>query len=144
MIEDITLDTGGAYPSQIKYMSKTYADESGGGSGASYSTTEQDTGLTWIDDAEIYQKTISIVNSSAVAATRDIDLTSFIPTGARVIEFSGIYEYTYNSRDYGYMIGNEYVYCAMEDSVYYLKIVLGNGTVASDETNLTIKYTKAS
>lgn len=32
VIEDITLTAGGIYPSQIKYMSKTYADGTGGGS----------------------------------------------------------------------------------------------------------------
>ena len=116
----------------------------GGGGGIDYSTTEQDTGLKWIDGSAVYQKTINIVNSSSVAATRDIDLSSDIPSGARVIEFSGIYEYVYSSKNYGYMIGNEFVYCSMEDSAYKLKIVLGNGTVSSDEINLTIKYTKAS
>ena len=121
-----------------------YAPSGGGGGGIDYSTSEQDTGLKWIDNSSIYQKTINIVNSSAVVATRDIDLSSYVPSGARVIEFSGIYEYVYSSKNYGYMIGNGFVYCSVEDSVYKLKIVLGNGTVSSDEINLTIKYTKAS
>ena len=34
VIDDITLAVGGAYPSQIKYMSKTYADGAGGGGNA--------------------------------------------------------------------------------------------------------------
>ena len=33
-----------------------------GGGGISYSTEEQDTGLTWIDGKKIYQKTFSKTN----------------------------------------------------------------------------------
>lgn len=145
-ISNLKLATAGGYPSQIKYMSKTYADRTGGGSGGGidYSTSEQDTGLKWIDNSSIYQKTINIVNSSSVSATRDIDLSSYIPSGARVIEFSGIYEYVYSSKNYGMMIGSNSVYGYMWDNAYRLKLDFGSGSFDSDEVNLTIKYTKAS
>ena len=116
----------------------------GGGGGIDYSAAEQDTGLKWIDGSAVYQKTINIVNSSSVAATRDIDLSSYVPSGARVIEFSGIYEYVYGNKNYGMAIGSNYVYGYMHDNAYKLKIDFGSGSFDSDEVNLTIKYTKAS
>lgn len=145
-ISDLKLATAGGYPSQIKYMSKTYADGTGGGSGGGidYSTSEQDTGLKWIDNSSIYQKTINIVNSSSVSATRDVDLSSYVPSGARVIEFSGIYEYVYSSKNYGMAIGSNSVYGYMWDNAYKLKLDFGSGSFESDEINLTIKYTKSS
>lgn len=39
---------------------------SGGGGGVDYSTTEQDTGLKWIDGKPIYQKTYSEVLTSTI------------------------------------------------------------------------------
>lgn len=55
VIEDITLDTGDAYPSQIKYMSKTYGESNL----ISYSTTEHQVG-TWIDGSDVYEKSFEI------------------------------------------------------------------------------------
>lgn len=40
VVEDITLHEGGAYPSQIKYMDKTYADNQGSGGSGGGSTFE--------------------------------------------------------------------------------------------------------
>lgn len=40
----------------------------GGGGGLDYSTTEQDTGLKWIDGRKIYQKTYSQVLNSRLAS----------------------------------------------------------------------------
>lgn len=62
VVEDITLHAGGAYPSQIKYMDKTYGI-GGSASSHAYSTTEQIVG-TWIDGSDVYEKTISISNIS--------------------------------------------------------------------------------
>lgn len=52
-----------------------------GGGGVDYSTTEQDTGLKWIDEKNIYQKTIVLAN--------EIDISS---SGANIpnTEFSGL------------------------------------------------------
>lgn len=115
----------------------------GGSSSVSYSTAEQEIG-TWIDDSPLYQKTINIVNSSSVSAIRDVDLSTYVPSGARVLEFSGMYEYVYLSNNYGMAIGNNIVYGYMWEDEYRLKINFGSGSFESDEINLTIKYTKAS
>lgn len=48
---------------------------SGGGGGVSYSTEEQDTGLTWIDGKKIYQKTVefgTLPNASSKEVAHDI------------------------------------------------------------------------
>ena len=46
---------------------------SGGGGGIDYSTTEQDTGLKWIDGKPIYQKTFSLAFTSNFLS---VDLTA--------------------------------------------------------------------
>lgn len=55
-IEDIALDVGEAYPSQIKYMSETYALD---GDMHTYSTTEHQVG-TWIDGSDVYEKSFEV------------------------------------------------------------------------------------
>ena len=143
-ISNLKLATAGGYSSQIKYMSKTYADGTGGGGGGGidYSTTEHIVG-TWIDDSPLYEKTIDIIKSSSVAATRDVSLSNDIPANARVIEAKGMYEYIYGNKKYGFPIGVQYVYGVLENSEYLLRIVLGNGSLQSDEAIITVRYTKS-
>ena len=43
-----------------KYLNQLENAEAGGAGGIDYSTTEQDTGLKWIDGKTVYQKTVSI------------------------------------------------------------------------------------
>ena len=115
----------------------------GGSSSHIYSTTEHKIG-TWIDGSDVYEKTIDIINSSSVAATRDVSLSNDIPANARVIEAKGMYEYMYGNKKYGFPIGIQYVYGVLEDSEYLLRIVLGNGSLQSDEAIITVRYTKSS
>lgn len=94
VIEDITLDTGGAYPSQIKYMSKTYGESNL----ISYSTTEQVVG-TWIDGSTVYEKVISISNVSLSSGSYEtVDtitgLDTIISCNGYVVE--GNLKYTLN------------------------------------------------
>lgn len=71
VIEDITLDTGGAYPSQIKYMSKTYAKEEEGSalvklaeySGSGHGFSEGDT-ITLSDNMVNYDVLMFATNYS--------------------------------------------------------------------------------
>lgn len=61
----------------------------GGGGGVNYSTTEQNTGLKWIDGKDIYQKTFSLTFSSSFLT---VDLTSLnIETVIPKIE-GGVYD----------------------------------------------------
>lgn len=46
---------------------------SSGGGGINYSTTEQATGLTWIDGKPIYQKTVVYTNTSVSLLDLNID-----------------------------------------------------------------------
>ena len=52
---------------------RDYVETEGGGDtpagGISYSTEEQDTGLTWVDDKKIYQKTIYIETATLSSAS---------------------------------------------------------------------------
>lgn len=44
----------------------------GGGSALNYSTTEQDTGVTWIDGKAVYQKTVPFDSSTGNESTVDL------------------------------------------------------------------------
>ena len=98
-LSNITL-IGGNIPSQIKYMSKTYADNQGGGgsSEVNYSTTEHKVG-TWIDGSDVYEKTISISNVSLSSGSYEtVDtitgLDTIISCNGYVVE--GNLKYTLN------------------------------------------------
>lgn len=54
----------------------------GGGGGISYSLTEQDTGLTWVDGSKIYQKTYAI--NSAVTVNNSYQNMSFIDNASSI------------------------------------------------------------
>lgn len=64
MIDNATNGTG-----------KVKATLFGGSSGIDYSTTEQNTGLKWIDGKPIYQKTYHFTESSAIVE-KDYDITA--------------------------------------------------------------------
>ncbi len=65
---------------------------SSGGGGIDYSTTEQDTGLKWVDDKPIYQKTFNTsINSSIDITALNID---------NITEYKGMWRAT-NGSQYG-------------------------------------------
>lgn len=71
-------------------------DSSGGGGGTSYSTTEQDTGLTWVDGKHIYQKSIFVdgavsVSTSAITVSSSYFDVSIVDTfiSASAIRLTG-------------------------------------------------------
>lgn len=74
-----------------------WTDVSGG---VSYSTTEQDTGLTWIDGKKIYQKTFDVRHAL------DTGVYTLIPTSENVtmVFFNGIHHHNTNKerRPIGY------------------------------------------
>lgn len=60
---------------------------------SSYSTSEQDTGLTWIDGKEIYSKTVSLGNlpnaSQKTVAHGITNIATFVKIGGIAISDSG-------------------------------------------------------
>ena len=56
-----------------------------GGGNISYSTTEQDTGMTWIDGKKIYQKTLSFTMPTTSADATET--TVYIDMGVQVAEY---------------------------------------------------------
>lgn len=84
-----------------------WVEQSGGGGGVSYSTDEQDTGLTWIDGSPIYQKTIVLTNLSLQSGSNNFTLSSFNiydvkyvieePTGFLKVSESDIRTYPFGS-----------------------------------------------
>ena len=88
IIDDFVLEKiGVTYPSQIRYMDKTYGIGSSGGS-HTYSTTEQKVG-TWIDGSDVWEKTINIEETTIHGNTSfTIDIETNIDI---LIEYSLMY-----------------------------------------------------
>lgn len=66
-------------------------DVSGGG--INYSTTEQDTGLTWIDGKKIYQKTVDF----GALPNNDTKYVECLPNNTRIVDIKAIATYTSNN-----------------------------------------------
>lgn len=142
VIDDFVLEKIGAtYPSQIKYMSKTYADGSGGGSSeVNYSTTEHRIG-TWIDGSDLYERTINITTGS-FSATQDMDISDYIDSTEVVHESIGEFNYTYQSASYCTPINGREVEIVNWNGAYKLRLNFGSGSLDSMDAYVTIRYTK--
>lgn len=116
----------------------------GGGGGVNYSTTEQDTGLKWVDGKTIYQKTFLFNN---------------LTTGENVLELGNYsdfdviidYEFTCirNNNDRYVNIGLTNVWGEATISVFNfrnvdnkLKVSVTSGYYAASDFYITIRYTK--
>lgn len=125
----------------------------GGTGGISYTTEEQDTGLTWIDGRPIYQKTYSVTSPSGNTATNLIEITSesidFIVEDALTLTAS----WTSSGKTFGYNstgTGNPsvagqlvYKFNPNGDDKDYVTVTLGSETVyRSKPLYLTIRYVK--
>ena len=119
---------------------------SGGGGGVDYSTTEQDTGLKWIDGSAIYQKTIDF---GTMPSNQEKDVEHGISNLAFVVDMEFI---VYNSTQGQWRLmpsisrGNiqaQSVYGV--DSQYIWALGGQNADVDSDWTGtVTLRYTKSS
>ena len=104
----------------------------GGASGINYSTDEQDTGLKWIDEKPIYQKTVTTLSVEIAQAN------TFVSTG---ISATGI-----DSLIDAIMIDvNDQIMCGMVGFVSS-KAYVGVTSAMADRTlkTITIWYTKES
>lgn len=119
---------------------------SSGGGGISYSTTEQDTGLTWIDGSKIYQKTIDF---GTMPVNEEKDVAHGISNLAFLVDIEFVV-YNATSNQWRLMpavsrgnIGAQSVYDVNSQYIY----VLGgqNADVDANWTEIvTIRYTKSS
>lgn len=122
---------------------KDYVETEGGDTpagGVSYSTEEQDTGLTWVDGSKIYQKTLFIENapsndSASYTIADDLD---------RVISYDGMF--------YGSTGGAEDLFYSRSDnstSTWYSIILPTNALFIRSYISrtgsiyVTVRYTKS-
>ena len=130
-----------------KWERTTAVDEGGGGSsggGINYSTTEQNTGLKWIDGKDIYQITIQtslpLVATDGTMAYADISFAgvdSVIKLVAQFSDTNSVYFTPYLSN--GLRIVKTYYNKSTQ------KIMLATDSVSFSEVPciITIQYTKA-
>ena len=120
-----------------------------GGGGVNYSTTEQDTGLTWIDGSHVYQKTIFLDNitfpnnSRIIVSNSDLGLSN-IDT---VLSIESFYDYNTGSRTLpSYQVASfgTYALGIYYDSSEGLVLSRGNGGDYTTDVYVTLKYTKTS
>lgn len=130
-----------ALPSSKLTDNKLYmiTDGSSGGGGINYSTSEQDTGLTWIDGSEIYQKSYS---GTASSSSNTIE-ASF--TNKKIIEANG---YITKSNGMGISIGGlsnstTWAFGVHIDNSNNLCVIVDNDTI-NGEYCITIRYIKTS
>lgn len=136
-ISDFTLTSGEGYPSQIKYMSKTYALE---GDMHTYSTTEHQVG-TWIDGSDLYERTINITAEN-FTATQDMDISNYIDSTEVIHESIGVFNYIYQGVNYATPINGRETEILYWDGAYKLRLNFGSGSLDSMDAYITIRYTK--
>ena len=126
----------------LKYNSTSQkwenANESGGGGGGiDYSTTEQDTGLTWIDGRTLYQKTYTLTNVGQGVVLLDSSFTTSLYDNAWHESISWKYSGNIDLGNHGGTGGAVYI----EETSNGLYAVNQSGV---DISNLyfTIRYTK--
>lgn len=136
-ISDFTLTLGGGYPSQIKYMSKTYALD---GDMHTYSTTEHQVG-TWIDGSDLYERTINITAEN-FTATQDMDISNYIDSTEVIHESIGVFNYIYQGVNYATPINGRETEILYWDGAYKLRLNFGSGSLDSMDAYITIRYTK--
>ena len=123
---------------------KTKSGGSGSGGGIDYSTTEQDTGLKWIDGRPIYQRTYYMEQLySGTISTLDSNFGPSIYDEYWVIDTYWKYDY-YGEHMVGSIFGGTggHLYTEADDSRGLL-VVNYTGIDASD-VYITIRYTKVS
>lgn len=118
----------------IYYNGHLQSTKGGGGSsggGVDYSTTEQNTGLKWIDGKPIYQKTIVYSNASVSLADLNID---------EIVDIKGVSYLT---------DGTVFLLNTYAGNQYNMNMDITNDTLtittvgwAFSKANITILYTK--
>ena len=127
-------------PNLINVLSDAFEDmeSSSGGGGVNYSTTEQDTGLKWIDNKSIYQKTLVLNNQNIAAAGTEIDITALGADMCNYVEAGSFYTIVDGSSTLKRsFLRIEYT---EPNSIYIYSTVNRTGTTCY----ITLQYTKVS
>lgn len=113
---------------------------SGGGAKINYSTTEQDTGLTWIDGKHIYQKTIIETLTSAVSHFSLPNVDTYIKADALLYNNGKTY-----TADLPYWESSNFFASKQYDYTNETLDIVATQNVANSYPNLiaTIYYTKS-
>lgn len=120
-------------------------DQSGGGSGISYSETEQDTGLKWTDGKTIYQKTFELASGTVTGGVINVANTTGIDN---IINCECTCIQTNNSRHYTLPLirttASECIYknVYVDNGTLYMQIVSGTAYVLNT-IKFTVWYTKS-
>ena len=119
------------------------------GSSISYSTTEQDTGMKWVDDKSIYQITLHIQNATLTSG-KNIIYTNTQLSGLNIDKvISSVVGYlTFNNGNntvsIPFALGYSSYISADYDSSEGIHIFRGGSALATNDIYLTILYTKTS
>lgn len=120
--------------------------EEGGAGGIDYSTTEQDTGLKWIDGKEIYQKTAFIENVTINKnSSTEVNISSYFTGVSGIVKFectaysSSIYPAIYVGTELtGYGIG-----VCINANTGKIVFTRGSDSNVTISVYLTLQYTKS-
>lgn len=118
-----------------------FPEGGGGGGGIDYSTTEQNTGLKWIDGKDIYQKSFSLTSPSDGTSTDIIDISSL-----NVDRLPFIYASIKTQHNETYANGGSFLIWSRFDpnSTDTIACQVTNSDYYSSDMIVTIQYTKTS
>ena len=122
----------------LKYIIPSYTP-------VGYSTLEVDTGMTWIDGSEIYQKTIEVTGITATDHNIS-DIDKIIGCECILIKDSGasVPFPTFNTWDSSVAANSYYAYIVVTRTAYTVYASGSNWIPdSSNPAYLTIRYTKA-
>lgn len=125
-IRFIPAGSGGAYPSQIKYMSKTYADASGGGGG----------GSATVDTLYTNPSTTAPASISLSASIFDYDL--IIMRAHRTLSNMETFKADGVYLTLGLSIGDSIAVC--DDTQYAWYTISANDTLTQYAANMVVEY----
>ena len=136
-LDDVTI-TSPSNGQVLTYHDGEWINANSSAGGVDYSTTEQDTGLKWVDGKKVYQKTISF-NTLTPGANNKID-NSITISNFKIIDFSGTVFLTdgVNELAIPYVTSNQQLSAFFSDGVY----IFVSSTLNVGSGYLTIKYTK--
>lgn len=123
------------------HLQSTKGGGSSGGGGLDYSTTEQNTGLKWIDGKPIYQKTLQFVANDTLVNIADLSIDN-------VVDYKGLWRSTNNAPYpldtlalWGSQTSNSYFSrLVFSDDISGVKVMVNGWTFASGF--ITLYYTK--
>ena len=124
--EGVPFDNTGTEFSSTDVQSAIEEAASMGGGGVDYSTTETDTGLSWIDGNPIYQRVFEFENALTVGASAWVSAGIAIANIGRIIRADSMYtNYTYYPimADY-YNDDVKLLSCRKNDDTYVKYLVL--------------------